>query len=89
MIARICCTAAALGLAGLGFFDNPGVANPLSPFGIVFLIVSGLVWFGWQMIGDAYAYRKELCPNRDHEFLQTERLGPALVNRLVAHDARH
>jgi hypothetical protein len=83
MIARILCTAAALSLAGFGFFANPVLADPLSPFGILFLLVSGVVWFGWQMIGDAYAYREEICPNNGRAFLQTVRLGPVLVNRLV------
>ncbi|HWB50678.1 MAG TPA: hypothetical protein VG651_16335 [Stellaceae bacterium] len=88
MIARVLCTAAALGLAGFGFFGNPVTANPLSALGIVFLVLSGVVWFGWEMIGDAYAYREEVCPNRGHEFLQTERLGPALVHRLVGRDIK-
>jgi hypothetical protein len=88
MIARIFCTAGTLGLAGFEFFGNAVPADPLSPFGIVFLTVSGVVWFGWETIGDAYAYREEICPNRGHEFLQTERLGPALVNRLVGRDLK-
>jgi hypothetical protein len=88
MIARLLATAAALLLAGLGFFANPTLAdpmpvNPLSPFGIVFLLVSGVVWFGWDMIRDAYAYREEICPNTGRAFLQTVRLGPVLVGGLI------
>ena len=83
MIARSLCTAAALSLAVFGFFANPVLANPLSPFGILLLLVSGILWFGWDMIGDAYAYREEVCPNNGRAFLQTVRLGPVLVNRLV------
>ena len=83
MAARILCTAAALLLAAFGFFANPVTANPLSPFGIVFLLVSGVVWFGWEMIRDAYAYREEVCPNNGRAFLQTVRLGPVLVGGLV------
>jgi hypothetical protein len=83
MIARILCTAAALALAGFGFFGNPVLANPFSPFGIVFLLVSGVVWFGWDMIRDAYAYREEICPNNGRAFLQTVRLGPVLVGGLI------
>lgn len=83
MFARIFCTSAALALSGFGFFDNPVTANPLSPFGILFLGVSGVVWFGWDAICDAYAYREEVCPNNGRAFLQTVRLGPVLVNRLV------
>ena len=83
MIARIFCTAAALLLAVFGFFTNPVVADPLSPFGIVFLLVSGVIWFGWHMIQDAYAYREEIVPNKGSAFLQTVRLGPVFVSRLV------
>jgi hypothetical protein len=83
MLARCLCTGAALVLAGFGFFANPVSANPLSPFGIMLLVVSGVVWFGWQAIRDSYAYREEICPNNGHAFLQTVRLGPVLVNRLV------
>lgn len=83
MVARIFCTGAALGLSGFGFFGNPVSANPLSPFGVLFLVVSGVVWFGWGAICDSYAYREEMCPNNGRAFLQTVRLGPVLVNRLV------
>jgi len=83
MIARILCTVAALALSGFGFFENPVTADPLSLFGILFLAVSGVVWFGWNAICDAYAYREEICPNNGRAFLQTVRLGPVLVNRLV------
>ena len=83
MIARILCTGGALLLAAFGFFANPVSANPVSPFGIVFLLLSGVVWFAWDMIRDAYAYRDEVCPNNGRAFLQTVRLGPVLVNRLI------
>ncbi|HTZ38279.1 MAG TPA: hypothetical protein VMB84_19805, partial [Stellaceae bacterium] len=64
-------------------FGNPVMTAPLSPFGLLFLALSGVVWFGWDAIGAAYAYREEICPNRGRAFLQTVRLGPVLVNRLV------
>lgn len=83
MIARIFCTAAPLALSGFGFFGNPVSANALSPFGILMLAVSGVVWFGWDAIHASYAYREEICPNNGRAFLQTVRLGPVLVNRLV------
>jgi hypothetical protein len=83
MIARLLCTCATLSLSAFGFFGNPVLANPLSPFGIMMLAVSGIVWFGWEAIGASYAYREEICPNNGSAFLQTVRLGPALVNRLV------
>jgi hypothetical protein len=86
MVARIFCTAAALGLAVFGFFGNPVAADPLSPFGILFLVMSGVVWFGWDAIRDSYAYREEICPNNGRAFLQTVRLGPVFVSRLVRKD---
>ncbi|HWD60294.1 MAG TPA: hypothetical protein VG308_18565 [Stellaceae bacterium] len=82
------CTAAATALSGFGFFGNPVLsANPLSPFGILFLLISGVVWFGWDAIGDSYAYREEICPNNGRAFLQTVRLGPVLVNGLIRKSA--
>ena len=60
MLARIACTALALLLAAGNFFGGvllpPG---PLDPFGIAFLALSGVVWFGWDMIRDAYADQEE------------------------------
>jgi hypothetical protein len=35
MVARILCTAAALALSASGFFANPVLADPISPFGIL------------------------------------------------------
>jgi hypothetical protein len=83
MIARILCTVAALLLSGLGFFANPVSGDPLNLFGILFLVISGVVWFAWDMIADAYAYREEICPNNGRAYLQTVRLGPVMVNGLV------
>jgi hypothetical protein len=83
MVARVLGTAALLGLSGLGFFANPLAADPLSPFGIAFLFTAGVVWLGWDMLRAAYAYREEICANSGKLFLATERLGPALVDRLV------
>jgi hypothetical protein len=70
MAARIFCTGVALLLAAIGFFANPVMATPLSPFGILLLAISGIVWFGWDVIRDAYAYREEICPNNGRAFLQ-------------------
>jgi hypothetical protein len=83
MVGRILCTGAALSLAAFGFFANPVLADPLSPFGILLLLVSGVVWFGWDAIRDAYAYREEIAPNSGRAYLMTVRLGPVFVSRLV------
>jgi len=60
MIARIVCTALTLLLAGICFFGGvllpPG---PVNPFGIALLALSGVFWFGWEMIEDVYAYQEE------------------------------
>jgi hypothetical protein len=60
MAARLACTALALLLAGGNFFGGvllpPG---PLNPFGVLFLALSGVFWFGWEVIQDAYAYQEE------------------------------
>ena len=60
MVARIGCTGLLLALAAGNFFGDvlfpPG---PLNPFGIVVLALAGIVWFGWDMIQDAYAYQEE------------------------------
>lgn len=43
-----------------GFFGAaPMPAGPLNPFGIVFLALSGIIWFGWSVIPDIYAYHEE------------------------------
>ena len=88
MIVRIICTGAALSLAVFGFLSSPALIIPLSPFGILFLVVSGVVWFGWDAIRDAYAFREEVCPNNGRAFLQTVRLGPVLVDRLIRKDGK-
>ena len=88
MVTRLFCTGAALGLSAFGFFANPEAVTPFSPFGIVFLAVSGVIWLGWEAIRASYAYRDEISPNSGHAFLQAERLGPLTVDRLVRRDGR-
>jgi hypothetical protein len=60
MLARLACTALSLLLAAGNFFGGvllpPG---PLNPFGVVFLALAGVFWFGWEMIQDSYAYQEE------------------------------
>jgi len=61
MAARICFTTVSLLLAALGFLDAaPSPFSSLNPFGILFLILSGAIWFGWEVIQDAFAYRDEI-----------------------------
>lgn len=60
MLARIGWTGLVLLLAAGSFFGGvmfpPG---PVNPIGIVLLALSGALWFGWEMIQDAYAYQEE------------------------------
>ena len=88
MIARCFWTAVLLLVAAIGFFgDAPAQGGPLNPFGIMLLALSGAVWFGWETIGDAYAYREEIAgANRGRAYLMLVRLGPVLVGRLVRKD---
>jgi hypothetical protein len=55
MIIRVLITAIALLLAGYAFWD--GVldgGHVLNPFGIMFLVLSGAVWFGWKPLRDIF-----------------------------------
>jgi hypothetical protein len=60
MLVRIGCTGLTLLLAASNFFGGvllpPG---PLNPFGIVMLGLAGVLWLGWDIIQDAYAYQEE------------------------------
>ena len=60
MLARIGCTGLVLLLAASDFFGGvllpPG---PLNPFGVVLLGLAGVLWLGWDVIQDAYAYQEE------------------------------
>ena len=83
MLARVMMTGAVLSVSALDFFDGSVTIEPMNPLGILFLALSGVIWFSWEMFRDAYAYREEICPNQGHAFLQAERLGPAQVHGLV------
>ncbi len=61
MAARILVTLAALLLAVGGFFGAaPAPAGPLDPFGILFLVVSGAIWFGWDRVREAFHNRPDM-----------------------------
>lgn len=47
------------GAAGGFFGAAPMPGGPLNPFGIIFLALSGIIWFGWSVIPDIYAYHDE------------------------------
>ena len=55
MIIRVLVTAGALFLAGYAFWDGVlGGGHVLNPFGIIFLFLSGAVWFGWKAFGESF-----------------------------------
>ncbi|HML10993.1 MAG TPA: hypothetical protein VK432_09030 [Stellaceae bacterium] len=60
MITRLLVTAMLLLLAAANFCGGvlfpPGLLNP---FGLLCLAGSGAIWFGWEVIEDAYAYQEE------------------------------
>jgi len=60
MLRRIVWTALTLVLAAGFFFGGVLLApGPLNPFGILFLAAAGALWFGWEVIEDAYADQEE------------------------------
>jgi hypothetical protein len=51
MIARIGVTLAALLIAAIAFLGGgPTDAGPANPFGILFVLLAILLWFGWEEI---------------------------------------
>jgi hypothetical protein len=61
MAARILVTLAALLLAAGGFFGAaPAPAGVLDPFGILFLAVSGVIWFAWDLVREAFHNRPDM-----------------------------
>jgi hypothetical protein len=80
---RIFFTALLLAGAAGGFFGAaPIPAGPLNPFGIVFLALSGVIWFGWRVIPDIYAYHDErVAAGRLRVDLIVLRMAPVLTMR--------
>jgi hypothetical protein len=57
MIARILVTGVMLALAAGAFFGATQLpSGPLSPFGILFLTIAGVIWFAWQEICAGFSY---------------------------------
>jgi hypothetical protein len=55
MIIRVLITAMALLLAGYAFWDGAlSGGHILNPFGILFLFLSGAVWFGWKPLREIF-----------------------------------
>jgi hypothetical protein len=55
MIIRVLITAMALLFAGYTFWDGAlDGGHVLNPFGIMFLVLSGAVWFGWNRLREIF-----------------------------------
>ncbi len=55
MIAKITATAISLLLAAGAFWgDALGAGHVFNPFGILFLLLTAIIWFGWGPIHDGY-----------------------------------
>lgn len=60
MIMRAVATAVMLLLAVCALFDNAlGAGHFLNPFGILFLLLAGLVWFAWNPIREGFLSAKD------------------------------
>jgi hypothetical protein len=82
MAARLLWTAVTLLFAAGGFFGAaPTPANPLNPFGILFLVLSGLIWFGWNTIRSTFRGTARAQPH-EAPFLLS-RLGPFHLQKLI------
>ncbi|HZT87318.1 MAG TPA: hypothetical protein VFA12_05065 [Stellaceae bacterium] len=76
MAGRIVATALLILLAIGGFFGaGPTPASPLNPSGILFLVLSGVVWFAWELVSESFAAA------RDGGDIQIIRLAPLLIVR--------
>jgi len=57
MVVRILVTGVMLVLAAGAFFGATQLpSGPLSPFGILFLTIAGVIWFAWREICEGFSY---------------------------------
>ena len=60
MIIRAIATVVALALGIYAFWDDAmGAGHVLNPFGILFLLLAGLIWFAWEPIREGFKSAKE------------------------------
>ena len=60
MIIRAIATVVALALGIYAFWgDAMGAGHVLNPFGILFLLLAGLIWFAWEPIREGFKSAKE------------------------------
>ena len=59
MIIRVIVTGVALALGIYAFWgDALGQGHVLNPFGILFVLLAGLIWFGWEPIREGFKSAK-------------------------------
>jgi hypothetical protein len=78
MIARVFATAVAALLGIYAFWGNIfGAGHFLNPFGIMFLLLAGLVWFGWEPIREGFKSVK------DESDIPISRLGSTIIKGML------
>jgi len=86
MIIRVIVTVVALTLGIYAFWgDALGQGHVLNPFGILFLLLAGLIWFGWEPIREGFKSAK------NESELPILRLGSTILKGMSAstrHDER-
>jgi len=60
MIIRVIATVVVVALGIYAFWgDAMGAGHILNPFGILFLLLAGLIWFAWEPIRESFKSAKE------------------------------
>jgi len=60
MIIRVIATVVVVALGIYAFWgDAMGAGHILNPFGILFLLLAGLIWFAWEPIREGFKSAKE------------------------------
>jgi len=79
MIARVFATTIATLLGVYAFWaDMLGAGHFLNPFGIMFLLLAGLIWFAWEPIRDGFRSARN-----ESEF-PISRLGSTIVKGMLS-----
>jgi len=78
MIARMFTTTIATLLGVYGFWANIlGAGHFLNPFGIMFLLLAGLIWFAWEPIREGFRSAK------NESDIPISRLGSTIVKGML------
>jgi hypothetical protein len=78
MIIRVIATIASVALGVYAFWgDAMGAGHVLNPFGILFLLLAGLIWFAWEPIREGFKSAK------DESEMPILRLGSTILKGMV------